>query len=221
MKPDDLISNALRDLPAPERTNLEAVWAVVQRVERPNAARLHAVRTQLAGEITAHRASRSLRARWRWGLALAAMFTLLVLAGVGLWLGGTVVTTAPGTTMAVVLPDGSHVEVGPASTLRYHLLFSWWHRRVRLDGAAAFEVQPGNEPFVVQAGEAEITVLGTRFTVRTRSLDATPETVVLLEEGRLRLRARGTANDGVVLEAGQMSAVAAGATVPRTYSTAS
>lgn len=75
--------------------------------------------------------------------------------------------TPPGQKYTVQLPDGSAVWINGASELEYTVPFSGKERTVRLKGEAYFEVAKSTTPFIVQAGEARIHVLGTSFNVNS------------------------------------------------------
>jgi ferric-dicitrate binding protein FerR (iron transport regulator) len=112
------------------------------------------------------------RAGWLRVAAIAAV----LLGGTSLWYQIPVTHTAPaGERVAVPLPDGSDVQLNAGSVLRHRRGFTLLpgvaagSRSVRLDGEAFFDVEPTGRPFEVQAGEARVTVLGTRFNVRARS----------------------------------------------------
>ncbi|BBC74006.1 conserved hypothetical protein [Altererythrobacter sp. B11] len=83
----------------------------------------------------------------------------------------------------VALSDGSKVELNTASSVRTVLLPK--KREVWLDrGEAYFEVaHKDGQPFIVHAGNRQITVLGTKFSVR-RDGDAVTVSVL---EGRVRV----------------------------------
>lgn len=98
--------------------------------------------------------------------ALAASIALLLLPGLLLRLDADFVT-GTAETRTVQLADGSAVTLGGKSALAVDM--SDGRRSVRLlAGEAFFEVTPDpNRPFVVDAGAAEVRVLGTAFDVRT------------------------------------------------------
>ncbi|MEL6616574.1 MAG: FecR domain-containing protein [Bacteroidota bacterium] len=148
------------------------------------------------------------RSRWRVG-AWATLAVAVVVAAWGLW-RPAVVTTGPGESFAHTLPDGSTVELAPASEIRYARGFRGLFgadetRAVALTGEAFFNVETDGRPFVVSTHDAAVTVLGTRFSVRARPDDQTAATRVVLEEGSVRVDA-GT--ETVVLAPGE--AVTAG-----------
>jgi len=87
----------------------------------------------------------------------------------------------------VQLPDGSEVWLNAKTELRYLPGFRQ-HRQVELSGEAYFDVKPDRaHPFrITTADSVEITVLGTRFNVRSyASLSAT---AVAVEEGSVRVQ---------------------------------
>jgi transmembrane sensor len=83
------------------------------------------------------------------------------------------VRLAAGTTdnqeFGIVLPDGSEVDLNTHSKIEYRLGGSGI-RSVKLTGEAWFSVtNDADHPFIVEAGNAVITVTGTSFCVRTNS----------------------------------------------------
>ncbi|HWK41993.1 MAG TPA: FecR family protein [Croceibacterium sp.] len=136
--------------------------------------------------------------KWRWwaGIGLAASVALMI--GIYQFAGGWAVTqvgarpselasasysTSVGEKHLVGLPDGSRIQLNTQSSLRTR--FTSDQREVWLDrGEAFFDVaHREDQPFVVHAGDREISVLGTQFSVR-RDKD---KTTVAVLEGRVRL----------------------------------
>ncbi|MBU6324384.1 MAG: FecR domain-containing protein [Bacteroidetes bacterium] len=66
----------------------------------------------------------------------------------------------------VPLPDGSAVTLNSGSSIWVEPGFNKEQRRIELHGEAYFNVQKSSLPFVVKAGKAQISVLGTAFNVR-------------------------------------------------------
>jgi len=65
------------------------------------------------------------------------------------------------------LPDGTHVWLGPHSTLHYPPVFDIANREVFLDGEAYFEVAENPiQPFIVHASQTTVKVVGTAFNLR-------------------------------------------------------
>lgn len=106
---------------------------------------------------------------------------------------------------AYTAPDGSTIRLRPHSTL--YRIETDGERRYQLTGEAFFDVTTRPEPFIVEAGELWVQVLGTRFTAHTWGQPA-----VYLQEGRVQLR---TGDDGerVTLQPGQRSALTADGTL--------
>ncbi|MFN3668454.1 MAG: FecR family protein [Brevundimonas sp.] len=116
------------------------------------------------------------------GLAAA----LIVVAAAGLWMASRplVYATEVGEQRTVRLGDGSRVTLGPDSRVQIRLGDD--RRSVTLArGQALFDVEGDpDRPFVVEAGDARVTALGTRFEVRRVGEGAR----VVLVEGRVAVR---------------------------------
>jgi len=132
------------------------------------------------------------RARWLAPTAIAA--SLLVAVGVGVYEYPRLVQRDPEVASArfdtpvgghkmVGLADGSKIELNTASVVRAEVAAN--RREVWLDrGEVYFEVaHDKTRPFVVHAGNREVTVLGTKFSVRRDGDKVT----VLVREGRVRV----------------------------------
>ncbi|MCW0197375.1 FecR family protein [Sphingopyxis sp.] len=93
--------------------------------------------------------------------------------------------TAIGERRDVMLPDGSRVSLNTASLVEVDY-GAPERREIRLlQGQAMFHVAHNeNRPFIVRAGNRQVTALGTAFDVR---LDANGQVKVLLVEGRVRV----------------------------------
>ena len=113
------------------------------------------------------------------------------------------ITTPAGGQYQVTLPDGSHVWLNAASSLRYPVKFLQQERLVELSGEAYFEVnkQAGKRPFIVQTGEQQVEVLGTHFNISGYTNDAAIKTTLL--EGSVNVR--NNPGNGVLLKPGQMA----------------
>jgi len=97
--------------------------------------------------------------------------------------------TARGQRAVIVLGDGSRVELGAASVLRFEE--SNGTRRVDLEGQAVFDVVHDTlRPFVVRSANAITEDLGTRFTVRAYRGESRVQ--VFVASGRVALRAVGS-----------------------------
>ncbi len=110
---------------------------------------------------------------WKRIAALAACLILLA-GGVVLRHGNPLLIltadhhTTAGAQRLVTLPDGSHIELGPASAVKLH--FNAGARRIELlSGLAFFTAAPvtngENRPFIVAAANGRVRALGTQFMV--------------------------------------------------------
>jgi transmembrane sensor len=221
---------------------LELVWGRMEQIPAHKVARLKAALEQpsvasrgpapgLARQDQGPVDSDTARIRHRWLPSCGRLVTqlaqvVLVFAILGggwmgwdAWQGQPVfqqrLATARGVQQQFALPDGSTVLLD-TSTQADVLLYRN-RREVRLDqGQAYFNVRPdGVRPFRVHAGEAEVTVVGTRFTVRRTPSGLLDDGVgIAVDEGRVRVAhrpvsaggSRGKAAD-VLLSAGESATV--------------
>ena len=96
------------------------------------------------------------------------------------------VTTRPGSTSQLLLPDGSKVWLNAGSKLTYNKEFGNTSREVTLVGEAYFEVtHMPDVPFIVHAPNMQVKVLGTTFNVKSYPGELTSETSVI--EGRVEV----------------------------------
>lgn len=135
--------------------------------------------------------------------AVAAGIALLLAVGIAFWLQPLRHVAPSGQQMTVLLPDGSSALLNSGSTLTYRRSFGFKARTVHLAGEAFFDVAHGDAVFRVATFNATIEVLGTRFNVRARSQDQQPQTVVVVETGRVQVRSVETSASPVVLTSGQ------------------
>lgn len=107
-----------------------------------------------------------------------------------------------GQRQTLTLGDGTQVHLDAGSVLRFPAAFEGERRAVMLDGEGYFEVRSdAARPFVVQAGPAVVTVLGTRFNVRAWRPEG--RVTVAVAEGRVALGGDGAAE--VEIAGGQWS----------------
>ena len=122
-----------------------------------------------------------------WFTAGAAAIAACLVAAIVLWPATTPqpysLQTAFGEQQTFDLPDGSRVTLNTDS--RMTVTYSEQERRIDLDaGEAFFEVSANKErPFIVDAGAAEATVLGTAFNVYRRE----DRTTITVTEGVVRV----------------------------------
>ncbi len=79
----------------------------------------------------------------------------------------------------VELPDGSTIFLNRNSQLSYRSNFNGRGRNVNLKGEAFFEIAPdATKPFIIDAGNARVRVVGTSFNVITRNSESAVEVYV-------------------------------------------
>lgn len=102
------------------------------------------------------------------GIAAATASAILIFAGWSWVQSRTVFATSVGEQRVVQLADGSSVRLDTDSRIRVR--FDGERRGVELEaGQALFEVaHDAGRPFVVRAGQAKVTAIGTVFDVRRR-----------------------------------------------------
>lgn len=84
----------------------------------------------------------------------------------------------------VTLYDGTKVSLNSGTKLRFPLVFNSDNRKVFVEGEAFFDVAKDKKhPFIVNAGEMSIEVLGTRFNICAYPDDT--EFSATLEEGKI------------------------------------
>lgn len=77
------------------------------------------------------------------------------------------ITTPRAGQFEIILPDGTHVWLNAASSLKFPLRFVGAERQVTLKGEGYFEVAHNKKmPFKVQSGIQTVTVLGTHFNIK-------------------------------------------------------
>lgn len=117
------------------------------------------------------------------------------------------ISTPRGGQFQVVLPDGTHVWLNSASSLRYPVYFDGKERRVELTGEGYFEVAKNKKmPFKVSTGNQVVTVLGTRFNINSYKEGASIKTTLL--EGSVKINTTAENNTpAVFLSPGQQAQV--------------
>lgn len=124
----------------------------------------------------------SVHRRPLWHYAIAAAVTLMLgLTGFMRWYTEDYSTSSQ-EMVAVLLPDGSQVQLNSSSDLAFHPY--WWrvNRAVSLNGEAFFEVAKG-EKFDVNSPQGVTSVLGTSFNVYARG----EEYEVICHTGKVRV----------------------------------
>ncbi|WP_036669404.1 FecR family protein [Pedobacter borealis] len=116
------------------------------------------------------------------------------------------IETPNGGRYEIVLPDGTHVWMNAASSLKYPASFaSLKERRVELHGEAYFQVaKDKRHPFIVKAAEQEVKVLGTHFNINSYANEVETKTTLL--EGSINISNLKSKNSKI-LSPGQQAIV--------------
>lgn len=111
-----------------------------------------------------------------------------------------VVATESGQRVTITLPDGTTVRLNPESSLSYApSQFGREERWVEYSGDAFFDVAADTEkPFVIRTQGTWVRVLGTRFSVTSRSVDSLVS--VALERGKVWFGAANGMASGILTE---------------------
>lgn len=183
---------ATGDPRAAEVEALRAIWTAsagrhgrvdveraLARLTRDTGTRRDAAERQLRN--TGWRSRGAARGRWAvWAGAAGAMAIIIgVSQSVGRVIGARSArqpfrefASAPGGRATITLRDGTHLVLGPATTLRVPANYGRGERAVELDGQALFSVvHDGAHPFAVRTARAVIRDVGTTFTVYAYAAD--------------------------------------------------
>jgi ferric-dicitrate binding protein FerR (iron transport regulator) len=96
------------------------------------------------------------------------------------------VAAAYGETKQITLPDQSEIWLNSGSTLKYPEDFNQNERFVSLTGEAYFSVAKDSmKPFVVNANDIKVRVLGTKFNIKAYPEDR--QIVATLQEGKIEV----------------------------------
>jgi len=175
-------------VPSGENYDLEREWALMQE--------------QLPGFETTGRLVRSLRYYSYRIAAVLALGLLLTFA----WIyasrfAGMERVMADNEQVEVILDDGTDVIVNRHSKLRYSRRFDQTERKVYLSGEAWFDVtRDTTRPFIIDAGEAVVEVLGTSFNVNAYKQNSSVE--ISVESGMVALSAKQDPDNLIIIKPG-------------------
>jgi len=116
-------------------------------------------------------------------------------------IAGTEKMVARDEPVEVMLDDGTQILVNRNSTIRFNKNFRSAERRVFLSGEAWFDVaRDTTRPFIIEAGDALVEVLGTSFNVN--AYKESPVVEITVESGLVALSAKENQEDLIVMKAG-------------------
>lgn len=129
----------------------------------------------------------------RYALAFAATLVLLLTAGLIFITRETeetpliskeLLNDISGTTFVARLEDGSIVYLSENSSIKHPEKFSSDERKIEMEGEAFFDIaRDESKPFIINAGNTEVQVLGTSFELICHD----GETVLSVKTGKVRL----------------------------------
>lgn len=98
------------------------------------------------------------------------------------------------------LSDGSAITLKESSVLTFNEEYNQNVRKVKLKGEAFFEVEPdSSKPFIVEAGQMTVEVLGTSFLVKNYKNN----TEVIVKSGKIRVSQTNKKSKSHILMAGE------------------
>lgn len=184
----------------------EAWGRFMQRVEREEQGGGKAQRGAESGVRDEHK-GRTIQLHGLSWMKAAAILVMLVGSG---WLiytftggagGGQMLAQSFDRVQSYTLPDGSMVTLNKHSELSYPAHFDGNSRSVVLKGEAFFNITPNkSKPFIIDAGNSSVTVVGTTFNVKSRE----EVTEVIVETGIVEVMKKQNA---VRLQPGQKATV--------------
>lgn len=104
------------------------------------------------------------------------------------------ITTPNGRQYHVTLPDGTEAWLNAASSIQYPVAFKGQERRVKISGEIYFEVANKSwQPFIVEADQMKLEVLGTSFNINTYKNESAIRTTLLTGAVKVTPAPRGKA----------------------------
>lgn len=112
------------------------------------------------------------------------------------------ITTPKGRQFHITLPDGTEVWLNAASSISYPVAFKGKERTVKISGEIYFDVANRSwQPFIVEADQMKLEVLGTSFNVNSYTDEQAIQTTLLT--GAVKVTALTGNQDDKVLVPGQ------------------
>lgn len=116
------------------------------------------------------------------------------------------IETPVGGQFRVTLPDGTKVWLNAVSSIRFPTSFTTKERKVTVTGEVYFEVAENpSQPFIVNANNTQIKVLGTHFNVNAYSNEAETKTTLL--EGSIKVVPVSNDKNALVIAPGEQAKV--------------
>lgn len=189
---------------------VQKYWMEMNEIGRGKKADTDKAWDKLYGRLQAEKMIPGKKFPFTRSLRIAASIIIIMgLAFTGLYIGLTnsgknneniILTDAGQKNVRVDLPDGSTAYLNRNSSITYPDKFDSQSRTVKLEGEAYFDIESDNtRPFTVNAGDADVTVLGTSFNVNTGN----NRVEVLVTSGEVLLKSHA-GEESVTLEQGDL-----------------
>lgn len=135
----------------------------------------------------------------RTAMAAAAVLVIGLFVIIGVNKTGNVTVIADAGDKQVTLPDNSIITLKQGAILAYHKSFNEEDRNITLQGEAFFEVARNEQmPFVIDAGDVSVQVLGTSFYVKSGEA-----AYVAVVTGKVRVAHNKNTADKLILTPGE------------------
>lgn len=218
----DLITKYLSGEATSDEMEEIAAWIKLDSENREEFIRLSRLNVELRGfqidrilktdEEWATLQKRFPRKRYLWIYRAAAILLIFLVPAIAYYYFSAtaemVNITAANQIREIILMDGSRITLNQGATLEYPEKFPGSLREVRLSGEAWFEVAHNpRKPFIVNAGNIKVEVLGTSFSVNENAGSGKKE--VFLEKGKVRLGFNDMAGNTEILTPGEVANISA------------
>ncbi len=150
---------------------LKQIWTASERLMNYSTVNEDAAWSRLQQRIRSGKVKKQKTFSWKkTAMGIAAGLVLLLSAGIvyNAWNHQTLTLASKDRVLTDTLSDGTVVTLNKHTTLRFPRTFSGKERHVALNGEAFFDVAPNKQmPFIIQAHESRIKVVGTSFHINS------------------------------------------------------
>ncbi|MDT8402744.1 MAG: FecR domain-containing protein [Bacteroidales bacterium] len=209
-KMDDKERKTFNEFLSGQDRSVQKYWMEMNEISRSEKADTDKAWNKLYGRLQAEKMIPGEKFRVTRSFRIAASIIIIIgLAFTGLYIGLTnsgknneniILTDAGQKNVRVDLPDGSTAYLNRNSSITYPDRFDSQSRTVKLEGEAYFDIESDSKrPFTVNAGDADVKVLGTSFNVNTGN----NRVEVFVTSGEVLLKSH-TGEESVTLEQGDL-----------------
>lgn len=204
------LEKVMEHFPAPKRAEIRDVWEKSGTVRTETSdissddieSALENVHQRMDSDGVSQSSPKKQKWLFLYSKYLVAAIALLVF-GIGYLLVPASYTVPYSETATVELPDGSTAELNSGSTIQYNRLFSLTGRSVTLNGEAYFTVEPGSDPYTIEANGSVTEVLGTEFNLRSWNTDPNQKSELAVTNGMVRFYPKNNSDRSIELIAGE------------------